>query len=71
MDLSKLSQNAREVVDVTQAVGRHVWSNALGTEHLLLGLLTQQDSVVNKVFAELSLDLGLAQTKSNDAIEKA
>ena len=42
MDLSKLSQNAREVVDVAQAVVRRGRSNNLGTEHLLLGLLAQQ-----------------------------
>ncbi len=70
MDLSKLSQNAREVVDVAQAVVRRGRSNTLGTEHLLLGLLAQQGGVVHKVFAELALDLGLAQAKTNDAIRR-
>ncbi len=70
MDLSKLSQNAREAVDVAQAVVRRGRSNALGTEHLLLGLLAQQGGAVHQVFAELSLDLGLAQWKTNDAIRR-
>ena len=70
MDLSKLSQNARETVDVAQAVVRRGHTNVLGTEHLLLGLLAQQGGVVHKVFAELSLDLGLAQWKTNDAIRR-
>ncbi|CAA9450274.1 MAG: ClpB protein [uncultured Rubrobacteraceae bacterium] len=70
MDLSKLSQDAREAVDVAQAVVRRGRSNTLGTEHLLLGLLAQQGGVVHKVFAELALDLGLAQAKTNDAIRR-
>ena len=70
MHLSKLSQNAREAVDVAQAVVRRGRSNALGTEHLLLGLLAQQGGVVHQVFEELSLDLGLAQWKTNDAIKR-
>ena len=70
MDLSKLSQNAQETVDVAQAVVRRGRTNILGTEHLLLGLLAQQGGVVHKVFAELSLDLGLAQWKTNDAIRR-
>jgi ATP-dependent Clp protease ATP-binding subunit ClpA len=70
MDLSKLSQNAREAVDVAQAVVRRGRSNALGTEHLLLGLLAQQGGVVHQVFEELSLELGLAQWKTNDAIKR-
>ncbi len=45
-------------------------SNTLGTEHLLLGLLAQQGGVVHKVFAELVLDLGLTQAKTNDAIRR-
>jgi ATP-dependent Clp protease ATP-binding subunit ClpC len=70
VDLSKLSQNAREAVDVAQAVVRRGRSNVLGTEHLLLGLLAQQGGVVHQVFAELALDLGLAQWKTNDAIRR-
>ena len=67
MDLNKLSQNAREVLDIATAVVRRGRSNQLGTEHILLGLLAQQGGVVQRVFEELGLDLGLAQTRTNDA----
>ena len=70
MDLNKLSQNAREVLDIANAVVRRGRSNQLGTEHILLGLLAQQGGVVHRVFEELGLDLGLAQTKTNDAIRR-
>ncbi len=43
--------------------------NALGTERLLLSLRAQQ-GVVQGVFAELSLDLALAQWKTNNAIKR-
>ncbi len=70
MDLNKLSQNAREVVEIANAVVRRGRSNQLGTEHILLGLLAQQGGVVHRVFEELGLDLGLAQTKTNEAIRR-
>src|SRR3712207_9222945 len=65
MDLSRLSQNAREVLDVATAVVRRGRSNQLGTEHLLLGLLAQQGGVVHRVFEELRRHPRLppAQTK--------
>jgi ATP-dependent Clp protease ATP-binding subunit ClpC len=70
MDLNKFTQDAREALDVAQAVVRKGTSNQLGTEHVLLGLLAQQGGVVHRVFGELGLDLGLAQTRTNDAIRR-
>ena len=70
MDLSKLSQNAREVLDVANAVVRRGRANVLGTEHILLGLLAQQGGVVHRVFEEFGLDLGQAQTRTNEAIRR-
>jgi ATP-dependent Clp protease ATP-binding subunit ClpC len=70
MDPSKLSQNAREVLDIANAVVRRGRTNVLGTEHILLGLLAQQGGMVHRVFEEFGLDLGLAQTKTNDAIRR-
>jgi ATP-dependent Clp protease ATP-binding subunit ClpC len=70
VDLNKLSQNAREVLEIANAVVRRGRSNQLGTEHILLGLLAQQGGVVHRVFEELGLDLGLAQTKTNEAIRR-
>jgi ATP-dependent Clp protease ATP-binding subunit ClpC len=70
MELNKFSQNAREAIDVAQAVVRRGQGNQLGTEHLLLGLLAQQRGVVQRVFDELGLDLGSARTKANDAVRR-
>src|SRR3712207_7935723 len=68
MDLNKFSQNAREAMEVAQAVVRRGQGNQLGTEHLLLGLLAQGEGVVHRVFGELGLDPGLARTKTDDAV---
>ena len=70
MNFDRFSQNAREAIDVAQAAVRRGQSNLLGTEHLLLGLLAQQEGVVHRVFGELGLDLGLARTKTNDAVRR-
>ena len=70
MDLNKFSQNAREAMEVAQAVVRRGQGNQLGTEHLLLGLLAPQEGVIHRVFGELGLDLGLARTKTNEAIRR-
>ena len=70
MEFDKFSQNAREAIDVAQASVRRGQGNLLGTEHLLLGLLAQQEGVVHRVFGELGLDMGLARTKTNDAVQR-
>ena len=70
MEFDKFSQNAREAIDVAQGAVRRGQGNLLGTEHLLLGLLAQQEGVVQRVFGELGLDLGLARTKTNDAVRR-
>jgi ATP-dependent Clp protease ATP-binding subunit ClpC len=70
MEFDKFSQNAREAIDVAQATVRRGQGNLLGTEHLLLGLLAHQEGVVHRVFGELGLDLGLARTKTNDAVQR-
>src|ERR671917_1479480 len=68
MELNRFSQNAREAIEVAQAVVRRGRGNQLGTEHLLLGLLAQREGLVQQVFGELGLDLGLARTKTDDAV---
>jgi ATP-dependent Clp protease ATP-binding subunit ClpC len=68
VDLSKFSQNTREVLDVARAVVRRGRSNVLGTEHILFGLLAQQGGVVHRIFEELGPSLVLVQAKTNDAI---
>jgi ATP-dependent Clp protease ATP-binding subunit ClpC len=51
MEFDKFSQNAREAIDVAQGAVRRGQGNLLGTEHLLLGLLAQQEGVVHRVFS--------------------
>ena len=70
MELNRFSQNAREAIDVAQAAVRRGQGNLLGTEHLLLGLLAQREGVVHRVLDELGLDLGLARTKTDDAVRR-
>jgi ATP-dependent Clp protease ATP-binding subunit ClpC len=68
LEFNRFSQNAREAIEVAQTVVRRSRGNQLGTEHLLLGLLAQGEVVVHRVFGELGLDLGLARTKTDDAV---
>ncbi len=68
MELNRFSQNAREAIEIAQAIVRRGRGNQLGTEHLLLGLLAQREGLVQQVFGELGLDLGLARTKTDDAV---
>src|ERR687889_411297 len=70
MEFDKFSQNAREAIDVAQGAVRRGQGNLLGTEHLLLGLLAQREGVVHRVLDELGLDLGLARTKTDDAVRR-
>jgi ATP-dependent Clp protease ATP-binding subunit ClpA len=68
MEFNRFSQNAREAIEVARTVVRRGQGNQLGTEHLLLGLLAQGEGVVHRVCGELGLDLGLARTKTDDAV---
>jgi ATP-dependent Clp protease ATP-binding subunit ClpC len=71
MELNRFTQNAREAIEVAQAVVRRGRGNQLGTEHLLLGLLAQGEGVVHRVFGELGLDFGLARMKVDDAVQRS
>src|SRR5829696_4511696 len=68
MELNRFSQNAREAMEVAQAVVRRGRGNQLGTEHILLGLLAHGEGVVREVFDALGLDFGLARTKADEAV---
>ncbi len=70
MYLGNLSREAREVMDTAHEVVRGGRSNLLGTEHVLFALLAQQDGAVRRVFMELDLNLGMAETKVKDAIRR-
>jgi len=57
-------------MDTAHQVVRGGRSNLLGTEHVLFALLAQQDGAVRRVFLELDLNLGMAETKVKDAIRR-
>ena len=57
-------------MDTAHEVVRGGRSNLLGTEHVLFALLAQQDGAVRRVFMELDLNLGMAETKVKDAIRR-
>src|SRR5918997_950780 len=66
MDLNKFSQNAREAIEVAQAVVRRGQGNQLGTEHLLLGLLAEEEGSASMVLREV----GLTEDKARSTLSK-
>src|SRR5918998_392 len=55
MEFDKFSQNAREAIDVAQAAVRRGQGNLLGTEHLLLGLIREDEGSASMVLREVGL----------------
>jgi ATP-dependent Clp protease ATP-binding subunit ClpA len=59
--LDKFSQRARGVLALAQEEARNLNHNYIGTEHLLLGLLREQEGVAAKVLSDLGVELGKAR----------
>jgi ATP-dependent Clp protease ATP-binding subunit ClpA len=55
--LSKLSEQGRKVLDLAQEEARRFQHHYVGTEHLLLGLVREEDSVAAQVLARLGIGL--------------
>jgi ATP-dependent Clp protease ATP-binding subunit ClpC len=53
----RFSESARQVVVHAQEEARSLAHNYIGTEHILLGLLRQQDAVTEQVFASFGVTL--------------
>src|SRR5438477_8099070 len=62
----KLSERARQVVVLAQDEARARRHNYIGTEHLLLGLLRDQETVAGRVLS--SLDVSLAEVRGQVAL---
>ncbi len=60
MDMDKFSERAREALETAQGIVRRGPGNQLGTEHLLIGVLSLPDGVVEQVFNLLGVDKGTA-----------
>ena len=65
MDVNKFSERAREAVETAQGVVRRGPSNVLGTEHLLIGVLSLPGGVVEQILNLLDIDKGAVMTRAN------
>src|SRR5579864_5426059 len=53
----KFTEQANEVLSLAEAEARHFQHTSIGTEHLLLGLLREEEGVGAKVLANLGVTL--------------
>ncbi|MFC1897329.1 ATP-dependent Clp protease ATP-binding subunit [Chloroflexota bacterium] len=54
----KFSERARRVLTLAQEEARHLNHNYIGTEHVLLGLVREEEGVAAKVLVNLGVSLG-------------
>lgn len=52
----RFTERARQVVVLAQDEARHLKHNFIGTEHLLLGLMREQEGLANRVLESLGVD---------------
>jgi ATP-dependent Clp protease ATP-binding subunit ClpC len=64
MDVNKFSERAREALETAQGVVRRSGGSQLGTEHLLLGVLSLPGGVVDQLFGLMSIDKGAAMARA-------
>ena len=65
MDVNKFSERAREALETAQGIVRRGGGSQLGTEHLLLGVLSLPGGVVDQLFGLMSVDKGAAMARAN------
>lgn len=63
--VSRLTDNARTSLQHADAISRGYGSTYIGTEHLLLGVLSQESSVAAKVLADAGVTLNRAELALN------
>jgi ATP-dependent Clp protease ATP-binding subunit ClpC len=71
MDMNKFSERAREALETAQGVVRRGPGDQLGTEHLLIGVLSLPGGVVEQVFNLLGVDKGMAMARANHYLQTA
>src|SRR4051794_37050099 len=54
----RFTERARRVVFFAQEEAARLWQNYVGTEHLLLGLVRESDSVAARILDRLGVELG-------------
>ena len=65
MDVNKFSERAREAIETAQGVVRRGSGNVLGTEHLLIGVLSLPGGVVEQILNVLGIDKGVLMTRAD------
>ena len=71
MDMNKFSERAREALETAQGIVRRSPGNQLGTEHLLIGVLSLPGGVVEQIFNLLGVDKGTAAARANHYLQTA
>jgi ATP-dependent Clp protease ATP-binding subunit ClpC len=69
MDVNKFSERAREALETAQGVVRRGPGDQLGTEHMLIGVLSLPGGVIDEILNRLGLDKGAAMTRANQFAE--
>ena len=65
MDVNKFSERAREALETAQGVVRRGPGNVLGTEHLLIGVLSLPGGVIEQILNALGIDKGAVMTRAS------
>ena len=65
MDVNNFSERAREAIETAQGVVRRGSGNVLGTEHLLIGVLSLPGGVVEQILNVLGCDKGALMTRAD------
>ena len=65
MDVNKFSERAREALETAQGVVRRGPRNVLGTEHLLIGVLSLPGGVVEQLLNILGVDKGALMARAD------
>lgn len=58
----KFSERARKVLTLAQEEAQHLNHNYIGTEHILLGLVREEDGIAAKVLANMGVGLNKVRT---------
>ncbi len=67
--LNYLTDNARSSLRHADAIARSLGSQYIGTEHLLLGILSQESSIASKMLSESGVTLDTARAKLKLAVK--
>ncbi len=59
----KFSERAKRVLFLARYEASQLGGQVIGTEHLLLGLLKEQDDITREIFSRLNTDMELLRTE--------